>query len=147
MRVFSLALAMFTGAVLSAGAVSAATTTIDVVDFDFVSSIGGPHINPTIQVGDTVEWVWAPNNIAPHSTTAAAGQAESWNSTLHTAPFSFDHTFTNVGTFNYYCLLHGFDAGGGNVSGMSGHITVVPEPASLALLAIGALSRLVRRRV
>jgi plastocyanin len=131
-----------------ANSISAATTTtIFVVDFDFVSSLGGAHANPTINVGDDVHWVWSAANIAPHSTTAAAGQLESWDSGLHTAPFAFDHVFTQAGTFNYFCLLHGFDAGGGNVGGMSGQITVVPEPAMGGLLGTGfAVWGMLRRR-
>lgn len=117
--------------------VPAATTTIFVVDFDFTSSIGGPHFNPTINLGDDVHWVWDNANLAEHSTTAAGGQSEFWDSGLHSAPFTFDHVFTHEGTFGYYCLLHGFDAGGGNVGGMSGEITVVPEPGPVAILAFG----------
>lgn len=117
----------------------AATTTIFVVDFDYTSSSGGPHVNPTINLGDDVHWVWDAGNTSPHSTTAAAGQSEFWDSGLHLGAFTFDHVFTQEGTFGYFCLLHGFDAGGGNVGGMSGEITVVPEPGAIALLLSGAI--------
>ncbi len=108
----------------------AATNTLQVFNDDF-GSAPSTHIDPTINVGDTVRWVWASGGI-PHSTTAAAGQAESWDSGVHTQPFSFDHTFTQAGTFNYYCSVHGFDAGGGNVAGMSGHV-VVQAPTSAVI--------------
>src|ERR1041385_558090 len=88
----------------------AATNVLEVFNNGF--GVGGTNFNPTIDVGDTVHWVWASGSIA-HSTTSAAGQMESWDSGIHTEPFTFDHTFSNAGTFNYYCTVHGFDAGGG----------------------------------
>ena len=66
------------------------------------------------------------------------------------ATFSF--TFDTPGTYAYYCRIHGFDLGGGNVVGMSGHVTVlqpVPEP-SMILLSAGLASAViagVRRRL
>jgi plastocyanin len=101
----------------------AATNTIQVFNLDF-GSAPSTHIDPVIQPGDTVAWVWASDGI-PHSTTAAPGQLENWDSTLHTEPFSFSHTFQNVGTFGYYCTLHGLNAGCGNGSAMSGKVIVV----------------------
>ena len=102
----------------------AATNIIQVFSFDF-GTAPSTHIDPTINLGDTVEWMWVNTDGMPHSTTAAAGQPENWDSGLQTTPFSFSHTFTQLGTFSYYCSLHGFDAGGGQVAGMSGHIHVV----------------------
>jgi plastocyanin len=104
-------------------AVFAATNTIQVFNFDF-GAAPSTHIDPTITVGDTVEWVWASDGIA-HSTTSAAGQLESWDSGLHTQPFTFDHTFTNIGTFGYYCSLHGVNAGCGNGGSMAGKVIVL----------------------
>ncbi len=103
---------------------SAVTNTLQVFDHDFGVS-PATHIDPTIHVGDTIQWVWISGF---HSTTAAAGQLESWDSGQHPSPFTFFHTFTQVGVFNYYCSIHGFDAGGGSVGGMSGHITVLTAP-------------------
>jgi uncharacterized repeat protein (TIGR01451 family) len=101
----------------------AATNTIEVFDFDF-GTAPSTHIDPTINVGDTVEWQWVSASMQ-HSTTAAGGQSESWDSGLHSQGFTFTHTFQNSGTFAYFCTLHGFDLGGGNVVGMSGFIHVV----------------------
>ncbi len=57
---------------------------------------------------------------------------------------TFSHTFTNVGVFNYYCDIHGFDLGNGQVSGMSGSVTVqpaaIPAPPALLMGLIGLLS-------
>ena len=100
---------------------SALTNTVQVFDHDF-GTAPATHSDPTIHVGDTIQWVWI-NGF--HSTTAAAGQVENWDTGQHLAPFSFFHTFSHAGVFNYYCSIHGFDAGGGNVGGMSGHITVL----------------------
>jgi plastocyanin len=101
-----------------------ATVTVHVADFQFST-------NPTIHVGDTVEWVW---DNGMHSTTSVAGSAESWDSGVHMAPFTFDHTFTHAGTFNYYCRVHGFDNHDGTAGGMSGSVTVL---ASVSLTSIG----------
>ena len=125
-------------ALLNSGRAEAQTTvSIDVFNFDFGNAATGTHIDPVINVGDTVHWVW---QSGIHSTTAAAGQADSWDSGVQSPAFTFDHTFNTPGVFNYYCQIHGFDIGGGQVSGMSGHVTVnpVPEP-SLLLLAAGVV--------
>ncbi len=149
MRLIALASGVFCLSVLTALPLLGATTDVFVVDFDFTESIGGPHFNPVIDLGDTIEWSWDPANIAPHSTTSVAGIDESWNSELHSPPFTFDHTFTHAGTFAYYCLLHGHDNGNGTAGGMSGTITVrVPEPGTAVLLFLGGLGlavMLVRR--
>src|ERR1043166_7790094 len=104
-------------------AAGATTNTIQVFDFDY-GVAPSTHVDPTINVGDTIEWVWAGGTMQ-HSTTAAASQTENWESGLHPQPFTFFHTFTHAGTFSNYCTLHGFDLGGGQVGGMSGHIFVV----------------------
>jgi plastocyanin len=110
--------------VLANSAQAQMTVDIHIYDFGFGTAAHTPS-DPTIQVGDTVHWIWDASN---HSTTSAAGQAESWNSGVLPVSSTFDHTFTQLGTFNYYCSIHGFDLGNGNVGGMSGFITVVPEP-------------------
>jgi plastocyanin len=120
------------------------TVDIHIYDFDF-GTAGHTPSDPSIQIGDKIRWIWD----APlHSTTSAAGQAESWDSGVQSAPFTFEHTFTQAGTFSYYCTPHGVDLGGGNVGGMSGFITVVPEPQAwgmaAGLLLVGFM--LVRRR-
>jgi plastocyanin len=75
---------------------AAVVVDVYVVDNDFVSSPGGLHFNPTISLGDTIHWIWDSVNLAPHSTTSAAGQAEVWDSGLHSPSFTYDHTFTQA---------------------------------------------------
>ncbi len=101
-------------------ATNAATVTVHVFNFDF--GMNPPiHGDPVIEVGDTVEWTW---DGGVHSTKAAAGQADSWDSGIK-ASGVFDHVFNTAGVFNYYCAVHGSDAGNGNVTGMSGKVTVL----------------------
>ena len=130
----------------------AGLVTVHIVNFDFTDTgIGGAHFDPIIHVGDTVEWVF---DQGFHSTTSVAGIAESWNSTAMAASGqTFDHTFTHVGTFEYYCVIHGADNGNGTASGMHGSVEVlaastVPEPSSIALCGLAGLTGLwhARRR-
>jgi len=100
---------------------SANTVVVHIFNFDF-GSVPPTHSDPVIEAGDTVRWIL---DTGVHSSKSAAGQAESWDSTIMTVGGStYDHTFTNVGTFNYFCQLHGFDLGGGQVGGMSGKVIV-----------------------
>src|SRR5262249_5149159 len=55
------------------------TVTVNIVNFAF-----NPP-NPTINVGDTVHWVWQSD---VHSTTSVQGSAESWNSGVHNTGFT-----------------------------------------------------------
>jgi plastocyanin len=110
-----------------------ATVTVHVFNFNFSANPQGqPIVDPTIHVGDTIHWVWD-NGV--HSTTSVAGSIESWDSGIRSAPATFDHTFTHVGTFVYFCQVHGADAGNGTATGMSGTITVLPT-TTLSSIAV-----------
>jgi plastocyanin len=82
----------------------------------------------TITVGTTVEWVWAGS--LQHSSTSGTCTVSNcvpdflWDSGLEFAPFTFTRTFNTVGTFPYFCTLHG-------VGGMQGVVNVLPAPANL----------------
>jgi plastocyanin len=100
---------------------------VDVVDFTFAPN------TVTIHQGDAVHWVWDMNNL---STTSVAGLAESWNSGIHKAKFTFDHLFTHVGTFPYYSMLHGLDKGNGTAEGMAGTVVVLPQAPLTSIMVM-----------
>jgi plastocyanin len=71
----------------------------------------------TVKVNDTVRWRWdGPDT--NHSVTSKSGQKESFDSDPgkavaaidHSVGFTFKHKFTKVGTFTYFCKVHGFTA-------------------------------------
>ncbi len=88
----------------------------------------------TINVGDTVEWVWSgsTNHGTDNGACSSGGgyygeptctSTGSWLSGVHAAPFSWSHTFTEAGTFNYFCDVH--------QGSMTGKVIVNPAPAAL----------------
>jgi len=111
-------LAILLAALAAAGSATATTYTVTVAPngtFTFSPS------SQTINVGDTVEWVWASGL---HSSTSGAIciADNKWDSTLLVNPSTFSVTFTAAGTYPYYCVLHCF-------FGMTGEI-VVQEPTA-----------------
>jgi plastocyanin len=98
-----------------------ATTTVNIVGVGFQGSFNPDPV--PIHVGDTVHWVWQTSD---HSTTSVGGIPEHWDSGVQNAGFTFDHTFTHTGSFQYYCTVHGQDNGNGTASGMHGTIMVMP---------------------
>lgn len=89
---------------LVCGSAHAATITITVQEAD-------PHFDPkevTIQVGDTVEWIWNDNKQhAVVSGNGNTGQPDGvFNSGVHRAPFTYSFTFQDAGKFPYYCGVH-----------------------------------------
>src|SRR3954469_14139907 len=87
---------------------------------------GGPVFGPaavTVAQGDTVTWQWQGGQ---HSVTSASS-AEPFDSGSQTAG-TFQHTFTQPGTFTYVCIWH---------SGMQGTVTVTPAAAGPAAPAAG----------
>ena len=79
----------------------------------FVDAVSG-NSSTTINVGDTVTWVWASGG---HSTTSADGL---WDSGVLSGG-SFSHTFNSPGTFNYFCTPH-------RTFGMTGTVVVNAPP-------------------
>jgi plastocyanin len=113
------------------------TTHIGVTNFSFSD-------NAVINVGDTIQWDWLSG---VHTVTSVSQSAEQFDSGVQTAG-SFSHTFTEAGTFWYYCQIHGFDAGDGTAGGMAAKVTVVaaPEPATAGILLLGGSTLLMRRK-
>ena len=144
-RALSAGLAVLVAGLAFASPASAATHIVHVFDTDFSSNPRGqPIVDPTIRVGDTVQWVW---DSGFHTSTSVNGIPEQWNSGMLGPGGRYSHTFTNVGTWHYYCQPHGSDNGNRTASGMAGTIrAIVPEPATPALLAAAASCLLLRRR-
>jgi spore coat protein A len=113
----------------------------DVVDvyvysFDFsLNPAGQPVVDAVITVGDTVRWVWLEGN---HTTTSVVGIPEQWDAAITSSSPSFSHTFTNVGTFWYYCRPHGVDNGNQTAGGMAGTVTVLPPGSGACCLPNGS---------
>ncbi len=74
-----------------------------------VGNGGGFSFSPasvSIQAGDTVQWIWKANG---HSTTSGTPGSPNglWDSGVHSAGFTFSHTFPTAGSFPYFCTPHG----------------------------------------
>jgi plastocyanin len=67
----------------------------------------------SIAQGDTVQWVW---ESVSHSVT---GGNIDFDSGIQDPPFTFSHTFTQAGSFQYFCVVHGGMTGTVEVSGTS----------------------------
>jgi len=107
---------------------------------NFVDDVSGNNTT-TINVGDTVQWVWEGDlhhgSDAGSCTTGGGGNPYggvhpegyagctsdgTWASGAHIAPFSYSFTFTQAGTFKYFCDVH--------MSAMTGKVVVNPAAAS-----------------
>jgi plastocyanin len=69
----------------------------------------GPVFTPsgvTIQPGDTVQWNWDYTPNGASVTSGISGRPNGlFDSGVHSAPYSFSHTFTSVGSFDYFCRM------------------------------------------
>ncbi len=78
----------------------AATTVVQTSGFSFVPA------NTTVQVGDTVTWT---NAASLHTSTSGTNPPAGnglWDSGTLTAGGTFSHTFTQPGSFPYFCSFH-----------------------------------------
>jgi plastocyanin len=87
---------------------------------NFVDDVGGGQLS-TINVGDTVRWIWSGSGTTEHGIAAGTcsggggyyGSGESctpsglFDSGDKIEPFEFSHTFTTAGTYRYFCTIHG----------------------------------------
>lgn len=82
----------------------------------------------TISAGQSVRFVWAPgasnHNVSPDVGNPSALPASPGLPALIDAPQEFNVVFPAAGTFRFFCTAHGANPSAGNVSGMSGTITV-----------------------
>jgi hypothetical protein len=70
---------------------------VTIADFSFAPGA------TTIHTGDTI--TWTNNGPSPHTATARDG---SFNTGILQKGQSGSHTFTQAGTFSYYCTVHPF---------------------------------------
>jgi plastocyanin len=79
----------------------------------------------TINVGETVTWVWASASIGSHNVQPDDGVTPGRSGDLEAGPKAYSFTFNQIGDFRYYCQSHGAPNG----VGMSGRVIVQPaEP-------------------
>jgi PKD repeat protein len=103
------------GALGLSTAASAATFTVNVGQGGgtvFVDQTSGSSTT-TIHVGDTVQWVWVSGTHSSTSGTCTGGgyyggctSDGNWDSGVNSPPHMFSKTFSQTGTFNYYCTIH-----------------------------------------
>jgi len=97
---------------LSLFALNAQTT----YDLDWFAGIGS-NVDLTINSGDTVRWTWTSPNHTVENDPAGSSVEVFDSGFLGPTGSVFSHTFTAVGTNDYYCDIHG-------AGSMSGTITV-----------------------
>ena len=90
--------------------------TIQIVNNEFVPSV------ITINVGETVTWVWATSSIGPHNVQPDDGVTPGRSGNVEFGPKTYSFTFNQVGDFRYYCQSHGNPGG----VGMAGRVIVQP---------------------
>jgi plastocyanin len=82
----------------------------------------------TINAGQSVRFVWAAgatnHNVSPDLGTPSALPASPGLPALLDAPQDFNVVFPAAGTFKFFCAAHGANPSAGNVTGMSGTVTV-----------------------
>lgn len=86
---------------------------------DYLVNVNDSSFSPgelQVPAGTTV--VWTSNASLPHTVTAADG---SFDSGTMSAGDTFEYTFNEAGTFEYFCQFHGSPG-----SGMAGAIVVTP---------------------
>ena len=111
---------------ISASWATAATIDVTVAPGDAL--IFSPSI-VTIQPGDTVKWTWQGPD---HSVTSGipGGATDQFDSGILNAGATFTFTFSDPGTFKYFCKPHGLCCGmTGSVIVASGTPTPSPSPS------------------
>ena len=104
----------------------------------------------TINVGDTVEWVWSGGI---HTVTSGTGSADPNVGSLFDDPLAgsnFSYTFNSVGDFDYFCRPHELFDMKGIVRVQATGIPTLSEWALIvlsALLLLGGLMVMRRRQV
>ena len=107
------------------------TATAPVVPTITVAPGGALQFSPatiTINAGQSVRFVWAGgatnHNVSPDAGNATPLPSSPGLPALLDAPQEFNAVFPAAGTFKFFCTAHGANPSAGNVTGMSGTVTV-----------------------
>jgi uncharacterized repeat protein (TIGR01451 family) len=92
---------LFLFCLLLASQANAATHTITVANYVFTPS------TLSVNVGDSIIWVWSSGTHTTTSSTIPPGAA-TWNSPISNTTTSFVYEVTTAGTYDYLCQPHGF---------------------------------------
>ena len=121
-------------------AIAPATVTVHVGrgGTNFVDDQSGTNVT-TVNVGDTVQWVWegtlshgtasgtcsggGPPPYTPNGYGNGCDWSGRWQSNVHQTPYTYTYTFTEAGTFPYFCDVH--------LDAMKGRV-IVNAPAASA---------------
>ena len=88
-------------------------------NLDWYAGIGS-NVDLTIEENDTVKWTWTSPNHSVENNPAGTSVETFDSGILGPNGSTFSHTFTVLGSNDYYCVVHG-------ATNMSGTITVVAE--------------------
>lgn len=96
--------------------------------------------NFTINLGDSVKWVWVSGSHTTTSTTIPAG-ATAWNSTISQNITSFTYVPNVIGTYNYHCTIHPTMIGQFTVACPTPSVSIInPVPVTVCQGAIVLLN-------
>lgn len=76
----------------------------------------------TVKVGDTVEWIWDGGTHTVTSGTTCTKDGKFDSGTHSTAKYKFTHTYTEAGTFGFFCDFMDHCTS----RGQEGTVTVMP---------------------
>jgi plastocyanin len=82
------------------GNVSAKIHDVTVSNFAF-----SPDVIPSVEVGDTIRWIWASGS---HTTTSTSvpGGAATWDAPISSSSTTFDYPVLVAGNYTYKCTPH-----------------------------------------
>ena len=100
------------------------------------------EIDLVINIGDTIVWTWVSgfhNVVSGLPGDPDAGSVFSSGAPTGAAGTTFEHTFSEIGAYDYHCQIHAD-------LGMTSRVRVVPAPGAGAALASCLLLGRRRRR-
>lgn len=76
------------------------------IDSVSVQNISFTPSSFTMNLGDTVRWIWAGGTHTTTSTSVPSG-ANSWSNSINSTNTTFTYVPNKAGTYNYFCQIHG----------------------------------------